>query len=97
MKEPLALMFQIGPILLIPVTVLWAVISHQSCPASDECNDSWRMVPMYGVLILAALWHLALVVTQKERKFYLAYAAFHFPVFYFFWAFALVFAIKFPL
>ena len=50
---------------------------------------------MYGVLILAALWHLALVVTQKERKFYLAYAAFHFPVFYFFWAFALVFAISF--
>jgi hypothetical protein len=44
----------------------------------------------------AALWHLLLIVTEKERAFYSLYALIDLPIFYLLWAFALVIALQFP-
>ncbi len=62
-------------------------------------NQSWYIVwPMLGFIGLAALWHIALVVAETDRrKAYLAYAAFHAPAFYAIWVIAMIYATHFPL
>ena len=88
--------FRIGPFLLIPLVILWAVISGAAC-FEGECRDLWRTLPLHGALALAVLWHLALIATDRQRKFYLAYAGLHLPTFWLLWGFAMALATNFPL
>jgi len=88
--------FRIGPALLFPIVIVWAAISNELCP-EGECHDLWRTLPLHGALALAVLWHLALITVEKERNFYLLYAAIHLPAFYLFWVLAYAIATKFPL
>jgi hypothetical protein len=88
--------FRLGPILLVPLVILWAVISGVTC-LEGECQDLWRTVPLYGALALAVLWHVVLIATERQRKFYLAYAGFHLSAFWLLWGFAMALATNFPL
>ena len=55
-------------------------------------------MPFYGILGVAALWHLALIAHEKEmRIFYIVYAVLFAPIFYIFSMFAIVLALRFPL
>src|SRR5262245_43519815 len=88
--------FRIGPFLLIPLVILWGVTSGAAC-SKGECHDLWRTLPLYGAMALAVRWHVALIVHEGPRRFYLAYAAIHLPLFYLFWTLAMVLATNFPL
>lgn len=88
--------FRIGPFLLVPLVILWAVVSGATC-FEGECWDLWRTLPLFGALALAVLWHVALIVSERERGFYLAYAGFHLPALWLLWGFALALATNFPL
>jgi hypothetical protein len=92
-----ARLLQTGPALLIPVVLLWTLISHYSC--RDECSsDSWRTLPFYAAVGAAIFWNVALISRNKERlNFYIPYAFFFVPLFFIFSTLALVVAVKFPL
>ena len=56
------------------------------------------MWPMFGLFGLAAIWHVALITTQRSRRYaYIAYAIVFLPIFYVAVAFALIPATHFPL
>jgi hypothetical protein len=87
--------FRIGLLLLVPLVILWAVLSGASC-AESECGELWRTLPLYGALVGAALWHAALIELEEPRRFYVAYAV-HLPIFYWTWGLAVALATNFPL
>jgi hypothetical protein len=87
---------QTGPALLVLPVFIWAVVSHAT--SSHEVDDWWRIVPFYGALGAAVLWHLALIARIKERvNFHIVYALLFMPTFYYFCMFSMVLAIRFPL
>ena len=63
----------------------------------ERVLELWRTLPLYGMLAVAVVWHLALIVFEQTRGFYVVYAAIHLPAFYLLWTLALVFATNFPL
>jgi hypothetical protein len=88
-------LFRVGPVLMLVPTLLWAtawyLILH------DE-NDSWYIVwPLVGSLAIVLVWHVALIIFEKNRLAYLAYAMAHIPVFLVTYELALIFATHFPL
>jgi hypothetical protein len=76
--------FQTGPALLVPLVFIWTAISHAT--TSHEVDDWWRIVPFYGAVGVAVLWHLALIVRTKERANFhiVVYALLFLPTFYYF-------------
>jgi len=47
---------------------------------AEEAYDWWRGYPIYGALMAAAPWHVALVALEGERHHYVMYALGHLPV-----------------
>jgi hypothetical protein len=61
-------------------------------------NDGWYIVwPLIGFLVIAVVSHVALLVFEKNRFAYFAYALVHVPVFLATYVLALIFATHFPL
>jgi hypothetical protein len=80
--------------MLVP-TLLWATAWYLIL--RDE-NDSWYIVwPLGGFLVIVLVWHVALLIFEKNRLAYLAYALGHIPVFLVTYELALIFATHFPL
>ena len=80
--------------MLIP-TFVWAAAWH--IVLRDE-NDSWYIVwPLVGFLAIVVMWHVALLILERHRLAYLAYAIMFVPAFYVAYAFAMIFATHFPL
>jgi hypothetical protein len=90
------LLFRLGPIVLLVPLALWGWAWTNIVNGEDQ---SWYIVwPIVGVLILAALWHAALIAVEKRRRIpYLLYAIVHMPVFYVAANIALIIATRFPL
>jgi hypothetical protein len=88
--------FLVGPILLLIPLMLWAWA--WALALTDE-NQSWYIVwPMFGLVGLAATWHLALIIVEKPKRYaYVAYAAIFLPLFYIAMAIAVIPATHFPL
>src|SRR5262245_54378378 len=70
--------FRMGPVLLDPIMFLWGAAGYLSC--SGECHDWWRTFPLHVGLAVSVLWHVALIATETEKKFYFGYAVFHIPI-----------------
>jgi hypothetical protein len=89
-------LFRVGPVLLLVPLILWAAAWYN---VLQEENQGWYIWwPMTGFLYLAALWHIALVVSQKGHRFaYLAYAVIHMPIFWLIYVVAAIYATHFPL
>jgi hypothetical protein len=85
--------YRLGPFQLAPIVILWGVIA---APETERW-ELWRILPLYGALIVALLWHAALIHREQPRRFYLGYAVVHLAIFYFYWTYALVLATNFPL
>ena len=80
--------------MLIP-TFAWAAAWH--LVLRDE-SDSWYIVwPLVGFLAFAVMWHVALLIFERNRLAYLAYAIAFMPAFYILNGFAMIFATHFPL
>jgi hypothetical protein len=75
--------------------MIWAAICNEL--GWGERHDWWRTLPMHVALAAAVLWHLLLIVTEKERRFYALYALVNLPILYLSWVLALVIATRFPL
>jgi hypothetical protein len=88
-------LFRLGPVLLVPPTVIWAVACNGI--GSEEANDWWRIYPFIGAFALAALWHLALVIRETERLRYTGYAIWHLPLFFITAEISMIYATRFPL
>jgi hypothetical protein len=71
--------FRIGPVLLLPIVYLWGKVCNQI--GSDEAYDWWRVYPFAVMLVVALIWHLALIVVGKDKLDYSMYALGHFPIF----------------
>jgi hypothetical protein len=87
--------FRLGPPILIPAMMAWAAISWEL--GSGESKDLWRQLPLHAAFGVAVLWHLLLIRTERERSFYVRYALVHLPLFWLFWQFAVIIALRFPL
>jgi hypothetical protein len=88
-------LFRIGSVLMFVPILLWAAAWNY---ALDEENQSWYIMwPMFGFIGLAGLWHIALLIAEKERIAYFIYAVIHMPIFYGIWVVALILATRFPL
>jgi uncharacterized membrane protein YadS len=87
--------FRFGPVLLLAPVLLWAAVWNS---ALSEENQSWYIMwPMFGFIGVAAIWHVALFVVEKERVAYFIYAVIHMPIFCGIWFGALILATRFPL
>jgi hypothetical protein len=87
--------FRIGPILMLIPTIAWAIAWHLIL--RDE-NQSWYVVwPLVGFLATVVIWHVALLVLEKHRIAYLAYAVGFIPAFWFLYVLAIIYATHFPL
>jgi hypothetical protein len=91
--------FRSGPALLVPGVCLWTLLSHYTCRHEVECSDDlWRILPFYGGIAVAAIWHVALLIDGKGRSLlHWLYAIGFFPGFYLYSMMAMALAIKFPL
>jgi len=80
--------------MLIP-TFAWAAAWY--FVLRDE-NDSWYIVwPLAGFFAIAVMWHVALLILERPRLAYLAYAIAFIPAFYVTYALAMIYATHFPL
>jgi hypothetical protein len=87
--------FRIGPVLMLVPTISWATAWYLIL--RDE-NDSWYIVwPLIAFLIIALVWHVALLIFEQKRLAYFAYALVHVPVFLVTYELALIFGTHFPL
>jgi hypothetical protein len=88
-------LFRVGPVLMLVPTLLWAIAWYLILNGEDE---SWYIRwPLVGFLALVLVWHVALLIFEKRRLAYLAYALAHIPVFLVTYEFSLIFATHFPL
>jgi hypothetical protein len=94
-QSTLIRVFRIGPVLLLPFIILWG----QACNriGADENYDWWRSYPIYAAAASAAIWHLALVVTEGQRLHYTLYAVAHLPILLFTSFLQLIHATRAPL
>jgi hypothetical protein len=80
--------------MLIP-TLVWAAAWY--FVLRDE-NDSWYIVwPLVGFFAIVVMWHVALLILERQRLAYFAYAITFIPAFYVAYGFAMIFATHFPL
>jgi hypothetical protein len=87
--------FRIGPVFVIGPLLLWAMGWNL---ALHEENQDWYIVwPMLGLLCIVVLWHVALLIAEKNRLAYAVYALLHIPAFYGIWVIARIYATRFPL
>jgi hypothetical protein len=94
-QDNIRMLIRIGPLVMWGPTLLWGLAWFF---ISKEENPSWYIVcPMFGFLAITALWHIGLVIFEKRRLTFLAYAILHLPLFCFGWLSALVWATRAPL
>ena len=80
--------------MLIP-TVAWTAVW---CLMLRDENQSWYIVwPLIGFLAIVMIWHVALLIVERERLAYLIYAIVFIPAFSVLYFFAVIFATHFPL
>lgn len=91
-------LYRAGPIVMLVPVAAWAIGWHIGLGSHAE-NQSWYIVwPMFGFIGLAALWHIALLLLENKRRYlYLAYAIVHMPLFCFATWLAMIYATRFPL
>jgi hypothetical protein len=88
-------LFRVGPIVMLIPTLLWA--TAWNLLLHDE-NQSWYIVwPLIGFIGIAVIWHVALLVIEKNRLAYLGYALVHLPAFFVIYVFSIIFATHFPI
>jgi hypothetical protein len=88
-------LFRVGPVLMLIPTVLWATAWNLLL---HDKKQSWYIVwPLVGFLGIAVIWHVALLVLEKDRLAYLGYALVHLPAFWVVYVFAIILATHFPL
>jgi hypothetical protein len=87
--------FRLGPALLLPLIILWGEACHRI--GSGEAYDWWRGYPIYAASVGAAIWHLALVVKEKDWFHYTMYALAHLPILLFTSFMYLIYATRAPL
>jgi hypothetical protein len=87
--------FRIGPVLLLPPMISWAAVCFNI--GSSEAYDWWRSYPIFGAVVIAALWHLFLIGMERNRFDYMAYALVHLPVFIYVAFISGVYATRAPL
>jgi hypothetical protein len=85
-------LFRVGPVILVPPMIIWAVACNGI--DSEEAGDWWRIYPFVGTFALAALWHVALVILDKERLRYVGYAICHLPLLYVAAAISMIYAVR---
>jgi hypothetical protein len=73
--------FRLGPALLLPIVYLWAKIACCDPIWPGEAGDWWRGHPFAVVVVVALLWHLALIAVGKDKLLYSVYALAHVPIF----------------
>jgi hypothetical protein len=73
--------FRIGPVSLLPLIILWGAVCYRI--GSLEAYDWWREYPFAVMVVVALLWHLALIAVGKDRLLYSVCALAHFPIFLF--------------
>ena len=76
----LATIYRIGPIQVVPLMIAWTA----TVSSFTDSRDDWASYPVLGMLAAVALWHFALIATQKtwaNRGAYFGYALLHIPVF----------------
>jgi|SRR5688500_11867157 hypothetical protein len=83
---------RLGPALLLPIVYIWADTCYRI--GSGEARDWWRVYPFAAVMVVAVLWHLALIVVGKDKLYYAMYALWHVPVFLFAIFFACMYATR---
>jgi hypothetical protein len=87
--------FRIGPVLMVVPTLAWATVWYLALQGE---NDSWYIVwPLIGFFAAVIIWHIALLILEKNRFAYIAYAIVFMPAFYILYGLALIFATHFPL
>ncbi|MCP4619855.1 MAG: hypothetical protein GY844_25895 [Bradyrhizobium sp.] len=92
---PVRRLFRVGPVLMLVPTILWAAGWNWTLQGE---NDSWYIIgPLIGFLIIVLVWHLALLLVEKNRFAYFGYALVHLPLFWVTYEFAMMFATRFPL
>jgi hypothetical protein len=80
--------------MLIP-TIAWA--SAWNWVLREE-NQSWYIVwPLVGFLAIVVIWHVALLIFEKHRLAYLAYAVTFIPAFWSLYVLGIIYATHFPL
>jgi len=80
--------------MLVP-TLIWAAAWNLVLRGED---DSWYIVwPLMGFLATVVMWHVALLILERNRLAYLAYAVAFIPIFFVAYVLALIFATHFPL
>ena len=66
--------FRIGPLLLLPLIILWGQVCYRIGKfEAYQLHDWWRSYPIYAAVTGAAICHLALVITEKKRLHYTIY------------------------
>jgi hypothetical protein len=98
-ERGLARIFWSGPALLVPAVCLLTLVSFFSCRHEVECSkDLWRILPFYGAVAVAVIWHAALLISLKHRsQLDWLYAIVFLPIFYYYCMLTMALAIRFPL
>ena len=91
----LAKVFRVGPILLLPLIILWGEVCFRI--GSSEAYDWWRTYPIYAASAAAGVWHLALIVKEEDRFHYAMYAVAYLPILLFTSFMSLIYATRAPL
>jgi hypothetical protein len=91
--------FRIGPVLLLPLIILWGQVCYQTGTyKAHQQHDWWRSYPIYAAFAGAAIWHRALVVTEEKwRLHYIIYAIAHLPILFLTSEVSLIYATLAPL
>ena len=61
--------FQIGPIFLTGILIIWSLIV---APYS-KYGDNWTVYPILIIFLLGAIWHILLIVIEKNKFTYFLY------------------------
>ncbi len=77
MQELVHKVYRVGPASL---TIVMAVGSAAYSPWQHR--DTWAVYPVVFGVFAAALWHVALIATERPRLRSVAYAVWHLPLCY---------------
>ena len=73
-------LFRFGPGLLLPIVLFCGLIFSFIGPG--VIHDRWRTEPFILMVVAVLLWHLVLIGTEEEKRYYVIYMLWHFPVFF---------------
>ncbi len=95
MSAILKALYRRGPVLLLPVIVLWAGVSF--AVVDGETPYLLGFIFVYGSMAAVVLWHIVLLVREPDKKRQALYALLHIPLFAYVAVHALVYAMKLPI